>query len=85
MILIEREVNFLKAVWFDKKNLHNFKIEFSRKVISMACPINNDEIAKLKMFIQFASAEPSILNLPQLSFLKNFVESLGGKVPEQPA
>lgn len=51
----------------------------------MACPINNDEIAKLKMFIQFASAEPSILNLPQLSFLKNFVESLGGKVPEQPA
>lgn len=51
----------------------------------MACPINADEIAKLKMFIQFASAEPSILNLPALSFMKNFIEQLGGKVPEQPA
>lgn len=47
----------------------------------MACPINNDEIAKLKMFIQFASTDPSILNLPQLEFLKEFIEKLGGKIP----
>lgn len=48
----------------------------------MACPISNDDIAKLKMFISFASAEPSLLNLPQLEFFKTFVEKLGGKVPE---
>lgn len=48
----------------------------------MACPISQEDIAKLKMFISFASAEPSILNLPQLEFFKNFVEKLGGKVPE---
>jgi suppressor of tumorigenicity protein 13 len=47
----------------------------------MACPINQDEINKLKMFIQFASAQPQILNMPQLSFFKDFVEQLGGKVP----
>lgn len=50
----------------------------------MACPINNDEIAKLKMFVQFAAAQPHILNMPQLDFLKQFVEQLGGKVPSAP-
>lgn len=48
----------------------------------MACPINNDEIAKLKMFVQFAAQTPQILNMPQLEFFKKFVEQLGGKVPE---
>jgi suppressor of tumorigenicity protein 13 len=48
----------------------------------MACPINNDEINKLKLFVQFASATPQILNMPQLEFFKKFVEQLGGKVPE---
>lgn len=47
----------------------------------MACPINTEEISKLKLFIQFASAQPSILNMPQLDFFKNFVEQLGGKIP----
>lgn len=49
----------------------------------MACPINPEDIEKLKMFIQFASVQPSILNLPQLQFFKKFVEQLGGKVPEE--
>jgi hypothetical protein len=48
----------------------------------MACPIAPEDINKLKMFIQFASTQPSILNLPQLKFFKDFVEQLGGKVPE---
>lgn len=48
----------------------------------MACPINNEDIGKLKMFITFASAQPSILNLPQLEFFKKFVEQLGGVVPQ---
>jgi len=48
----------------------------------MACPINPEEISKLKMFVQFASTQPQILNLPQLDFFKMFVEQLGGKVPE---
>lgn len=47
----------------------------------MACPINEEEIKKLKMFIGFCSATPQILNLPQLEFLKTFIEQLGGKVP----
>lgn len=47
----------------------------------MACPISSEEVAKLKMFIGFASAQPQILNLPQLDFFKSFVEQLGGKVP----
>ena len=47
----------------------------------MACPLSNDDIEKLTLFIQFASAQPHILNMPQLSFFKIFVEQLGGKVP----
>lgn len=45
----------------------------------MACPINAEEISKLKMFVQFASAQPQILNMPQLEFFKKFVEQLGGE------
>lgn len=48
----------------------------------MACPIGADEINKLKLFVGFCSENPSILNLPQLEFFKNFVEKLDGKVPE---
>ncbi|CAG9797000.1 unnamed protein product [Chironomus riparius] len=48
----------------------------------MACPINTEDIGKLKIFIEFVSTQPSILNLPQLGFFKKFVEQLGGKVPE---
>jgi suppressor of tumorigenicity protein 13 len=48
----------------------------------MSCPINNEDVAKLKLFVQFVAAQPSLLNLPQLRFFKDFVEQLGGKVPE---
>lgn len=41
-----------------------------------------EEVSKLKMFVSFCSAQPSILNMPQLEFFKKFVEQLGGKVPE---
>jgi suppressor of tumorigenicity protein 13 len=47
----------------------------------MSCPIGPEEIEKLKLFIAFCSTQPSILNLPQLAFFKNFVEKLGGKIP----
>ena len=39
---------------------------------------------KLKMFVQFCSMQPHILNRPEFDFFKQFVESLGGKVPENP-
>ena len=47
----------------------------------MACPLSNEEINKLKFFISYCARDPSLLNLPQLSFFKSFVEQLGGKVP----
>lgn len=50
----------------------------------MACPIDAQEIEKLKMFIQFCSMSPHMLNRPELSFFKDFVEKLGGKVPPAP-
>lgn len=48
----------------------------------MACPIDPAELQKLKMFVGLCSAQPQLLNLPQLDFFKAFVEKLGGKVPE---
>lgn len=50
----------------------------------MACPIDAKEIEKLKMFVQFCSMSPHILHRPELSFFKDFVEKLGGNVPEPP-
>lgn len=48
----------------------------------MACPIDPAELQKLKLFVNLCSAQPQLLNLPQLDFFKSFVEKLGGKVPE---
>lgn len=48
----------------------------------MACPMDSAELEKLKLFIEICSVQPQLLNQPQLEFFKNFVEKLGGKVPE---
>ncbi|KFB36979.1 AGAP009119-PA-like protein [Anopheles sinensis] len=48
----------------------------------MECPINPAELQKLKVFINLCQMTPQLLNLPQLDFLKSFIVSLGGKVPE---
>lgn len=48
----------------------------------MGLPLSPDDLKKLKVFVDFCSANPQILNMPQLSFVKDFVEKLGGKVPE---
>lgn len=48
----------------------------------MACPFNPAELQKLKFLVDLCSATPELLNLHQLEFCKNFVEKLGGTVPE---
>lgn len=48
----------------------------------MSCPIGPEELSKLKLFIGFCSQKPELLNLPQLQFFKDFIEKMGGKVPE---
>lgn len=48
----------------------------------MSCPIGPEELSKLELFIGFCSQKPELLNLPQLKFFKDFIEKLGGKVPE---
>lgn len=48
----------------------------------MAAPFNLEDLGKLKSFVEFVSANPAILNLPQLDFFKKLIEQFGGKVPE---
>lgn len=50
----------------------------------MSCPVNSEELYKLKIFFDECSKKPHLLNMPQLSFIKDFVEKLGGKVPRTP-
>ncbi|XP_063701415.1 hsc70-interacting protein-like [Culicoides brevitarsis] len=50
----------------------------------MSCPIGKEELAKLKAFISVCSAQPQLLNMPELEFFKSFIEKLGGKVPAAP-
>ncbi|XP_017486307.1 PREDICTED: uncharacterized protein LOC108374795 isoform X1 [Rhagoletis zephyria] len=48
----------------------------------MALPnLSHADLEKLKIFINFVSENPTVLNLPQLQFVKEFVEKFGGKVP----
>ncbi|XP_037937686.1 hsc70-interacting protein 1-like [Teleopsis dalmanni] len=47
----------------------------------MAMP-GAEDIKKLKGFIEFVQANPTILNVPQLDFVKKFIEGFGGKIPD---
>ncbi|XP_067639462.1 uncharacterized protein [Eurosta solidaginis] len=48
----------------------------------MAMPnLSATDLEKLKLFINFVTENPTVLNLPQLQFVKDFVEKFGGKVP----
>lgn len=47
----------------------------------MACPISQEHIQGLKLFIKMCTDQPQIMNMPQLDFFKKFIEDLGGKIP----
>ncbi|KAH8387653.1 hypothetical protein KR093_008545 [Drosophila rubida] len=48
----------------------------------MAAPIQQEDFIKLKSFIEFVNRNPTVLNMPQLQFVKDFIEKFGGKVPD---
>ncbi|KAJ8967539.1 hypothetical protein NQ314_002854 [Rhamnusium bicolor] len=48
----------------------------------MSCPINKDALDKLKQFVEICKSNSAILHLPDLNFFKEYIETLGGKVPE---
>ena len=48
----------------------------------MSLPINTEYLIQLRSFIELCNKQPSIINNPELSFFKNFIEKLGGKVPK---
>ncbi|XP_012263192.2 putative protein FAM10A4 isoform X2 [Athalia rosae] len=48
----------------------------------MACPISKEHLIQLKVFTDLCIANPSILLLPDLSFMKSFIEHFGGNVSE---
>ncbi|KAI4461377.1 hsc70-interacting protein [Holotrichia oblita] len=48
----------------------------------MSCPLDKDSLAKLKAFIDICIQKPDIFTFPELNFFKDYIESLGGKIPE---
>ncbi|KRT80022.1 Anaphase-promoting complex subunit 3 protein [Oryctes borbonicus] len=48
----------------------------------MSCPLDKESLAKLKAFIDICIAKPDIFKFPELNFFKDYIESLGGKIPE---
>lgn len=48
----------------------------------MAMPIQPEDLDKLRKFIKFVGENPRVLQLPELNFVKNFIESFGGKIPD---
>lgn len=64
--------------------VYDFCGEELRALRKMSCPISKEALDKLKQFITICKSNPAILHLPDLSFFKEFIESLGGKLPEAP-
>ncbi|XP_056647635.1 putative protein FAM10A4 [Diorhabda sublineata] len=48
----------------------------------MSCPISKEAVDKLKQFISICKTTPDIIHIPELSFFKDYLESLGAKLPE---
>lgn len=44
--------------------------------------IPNEFIQQAKQFVTLLKSNPEILHAPEMKFFKEYIESLGGKVPE---
>jgi len=44
--------------------------------------MSSEQIAQLKAFVGSLKADPKILHVPDLKFFKDYIESLGGKIPD---
>ena len=44
-------------------------------------PFSATHLSQLKGFIDFCRNDPKILQSPELAFFKNYIESLGGRIP----
>ncbi|XP_063992260.1 putative protein FAM10A4 [Diachasmimorpha longicaudata] len=51
----------------------------------MSIPFSEEQLAPLKIFIEYCKKDPQILHEPQLGFVKEFIEYLGGKIPNEKA
>lgn len=49
-------------------------------VVKMSAP-SSDQLKQLQAFVELCKANPSILHLNEFKFFKDYIESLGGKVP----
>ncbi|XP_033218377.1 hsc70-interacting protein-like [Belonocnema kinseyi] len=48
----------------------------------MTHPFNPEQLTKMKAFTELCMKNPSILNIPDLAFIKNFIKHFGGVIPE---
>ena len=66
---------------FRKRVFHLF-YSFSDYIMSSFI-FREDILDQLKQIIKILVNDPSLLNRPELTFFKAFIEQLGGKVPKE--
>ncbi|XP_008545706.1 putative protein FAM10A4 [Microplitis demolitor] len=49
----------------------------------MSLPFNQEHLVPLQRFVELCTANPQMLHLPDLAFVKKFIEHFGGKIPMQ--
>lgn len=50
----------------------------------MACPFDKESLTQLKVFIDVCKTQPGVLHVPGLAFFRDYIETLGGKIPPAP-
>ncbi|XP_067134848.1 hsc70-interacting protein-like [Centruroides vittatus] len=48
-------------------------------------PINREQLAQLRQFVDLCKENPAVLHMPELHFFKDYMESLGATIPKMPS
>ncbi|XP_015123873.1 putative protein FAM10A4 isoform X2 [Diachasma alloeum] len=49
----------------------------------MSIPINKEQLAPLKFFVELCKKNPQLLHAPDFAFVREFIEFFGGKIPNE--
>lgn len=58
-------------------------VSLQRDFFKMSLTLDKESLDKLKFFVDLCRTQPEILHQPEIKFFRDYIESLGGQIPEK--